>query len=64
MLDLGNLSSGERVPDFFKSKQPMHPNLCKNAGTTFQKAELKDNGQLWGKKKENIGMTNGHTGRW
>lgn len=42
----------------------MHPNLCKNAGTTFQKAELKDNGQLWGKKKENIGMTNGHKGRW
>lgn len=34
---------------------------CLNA---FEKAELSDNSQLWGKRKENTGMTNGDAERW
>lgn len=31
---------------------------------TFEKAELSDNRQLWGKRKENAGMTNDDIQRW
>lgn len=31
---------------------------------TFEKAELSDKSQLWGKREENTGMTSGDTERW